>query len=102
MGYNMELKIDESFEEIHGIIRSRWIPEILNSVKAGNHSYGEILNSIEFLSATELNRKLNLLVEKKALEKKERDNRSRYELLALGEDLHHVFHHLVEIKEKYF
>lgn len=96
------IEIDESFEMVHEIIRSRWVPEILNSIKAGNHGYGEILDSIAFLSGTELNRKLNLLVEKKALGKKVKDNRSRYELLELGEDLHHIFHHLVEIKEKYF
>ena len=96
------IKVDESFEEVHGMIRSRWIPEILDSIRGGNHSYGEILESIEFISGTELNRKLNLLVEKGALEKSENLNRSHYELLELGEDLHHIFYHLVELKEKYF
>lgn len=96
------IKVDESFEEVHGMIRSRWIPEILDSIKAGNHSYGEILDSIEFISGTELNRKLGLLVKKGALEKKEEANRSHYEVLDLGEDLHHIFYHLVELKEKYF
>lgn len=96
------IKVDESFEEVHGMIRSRWIPEILDSIKEGNHSYGEILESIEFISGTELNRKLNLLVEKRALGKEEGSKRSHYELLDLGEDLHHIFYHLVELKEKYF
>ena len=96
------IKVDESFEEVHGIIRSRWVPEILDSIKSGNHSYGEILDSIDFISATELNRKLNLLVEKKALDKQEASRKSHYELLDLGEDLHHIFYHLVELKEKYF
>lgn len=96
------IRVDESFEEVHGMIRSRWIPEILDSIKAGNHSYGEILDSIDFISGTELNRKLSLLVEKKALVKHESAKRSHYELLDLGEDLHHIFHHLVELKEKYF
>lgn len=96
------IKVDESFEEVHGMIRSRWIPEILDSIKAGNHSYGEILDSIDYISGTELNRKLNLLVEKRALGKQEGPKRSHYELLDLGEDLHHIFYHLVELKEKYF
>ncbi|WP_236660281.1 winged helix-turn-helix transcriptional regulator [Isachenkonia alkalipeptolytica] len=96
------IRVDESFEEVHGIIRSRWIPEILDSIKAGNHSYGEILDSIDYISGTELNRKLNLLVEKRALEKREESNRSHYDVLELGEDLHHIFYHLVELKEKYF
>ncbi len=96
------IRVDESFEEVHGMIRSRWIPEILDSIKSGHHSYGEIQDSIEFISATELNRKLGLLVGKGALTKKEEANRSHYELLELGEDLHHIFHHLVELKEKYF
>jgi len=96
------IKVDESFEEVHGMVRSRWIPEILDSIKAGNHSYGEILDSIEFISGTELNRKLGLLVEKGALNKREEANRSHYELLDLGEDLHHIFYHLVELEEKYF
>ena len=96
------IKIDESFEEVHGMIRSRWIPEILDSVKEGNHSYGKILDSIDYISGTELNRKLNLLVEKGALAKREEVHKSYYEFLDLGEDLHHIFYHLVELKEKYF
>lgn len=96
------IKIDNEFDEVHGIIRSRWIPEILESIRRGNHYYGEIQASIEYISQTELNRKLNLLVDKGALDKKEQANRTRYEMKELGEELHHIFGHLFEVRNKYF
>lgn len=97
----MKTKITEGFELIQDIIRPRWIPEIIATIALGNHSYSKILDSIEYISKTELNRKLNLLIEKKVILKNIDQNRSEYRLLEFGEDIDHIFKHFYEVGEKY-
>lgn len=98
----IEIKIKNGFEIVHDLIKLRWIPEILNSINAGNKRYSEIENSIPYISHTELNRKLNILVEREVIDKKEENNNVSYSLLKFGEDLVHIFGHLEELEEKYF
>jgi len=89
------------FQLIHELVKHRWIPEILDSIAKGNQGYTQILKDHDYLSKTELNRKLALLVDKKVVEKEVHDNKSLYKLLDLGEDLDHIFKHFEDIGRKY-
>lgn len=95
----MKNKIFNGFEIVHDLIKLRWVPEILKSISLGNSRYSEILSSIPYLSHTELNRKLAILIEKKVIEKNEDGS---YSLLEFGKDLVHIFQHLEDLEEKYF
>lgn len=98
----MSMNYDYGFELIHDIIKLKWVPEILGTIAAGYESYNEILESIPFLSSTELNRKLSLLVEKEAIKKDVfPENRTSYTLLPFGKDLDHIFGHFIALEEKY-
>lgn len=95
----MKNKIFNGFEIVHDLIKLRWVPEILKSISQGNSRYSEILNSIPYMSHTELNRKLAILIEKNVVEK---NKDGSYSLLEFGKDLVHIFYHLEELEEKYF
>lgn len=94
-------RANAGFELIHELVKHRWIPEILDSITQGKQNYTQILNDHEFLSKTELNRKLALLVDKKVVEKLSNENKTAYKLLAFGEDLDHIFKHFEDIGNKY-
>lgn len=98
----MENKVTNGFEILQNLIKLRWIPEILKSINLGNYHYSEILRSIPYLSHTELNRKLIILIEKNVIERIEEDNSIYYSLLEFGKDLVHIFNHLEDLEEKYF
>ncbi|MGO3018600.1 MAG: winged helix-turn-helix transcriptional regulator [Anaerococcus sp.] len=95
-------KYDKGFELIQELVKKRWIPEIVHSVSLGNHTYTDILNSIEYISHTELIRKLKFLEEYDCVEKTECGINVYYYLKPLGFDLDHIFSHLVELADKYF
>lgn len=95
-------KYDKGFELIQELVKKRWIPEIVHSVSLGNHTYTDILNSIEYISHTELIRKLKILEEYDCVEKTEKGNNVYYYLKPLGYDLDHIFSHFVELGDKYF
>ncbi|VDN48850.1 Transcriptional regulator [Petrocella atlantisensis] len=92
---------NQGFEIIQDIMKLRWIPEILMTISMGYSNYSDILNHIEGLSHTELNRKLALLTEKKAIIKESDHIRSGYILTDFGSDLEHIFKHFLDIAEKY-
>lgn len=94
-------KID-CFQIVQDLIKLRWVPEILQSLAAGNRRYTEILKSIPNISHTELNRKLTILREKNVICKKSNDKDIEYSLLNLGKDLVHIFNHMEDLQEKYF
>lgn len=96
------LKVDmiNGFEIVHDLIKLKWIPEILKSIHCGNQRYSEILGSISYMSHTELNRKLAILVEKHVIDKDTLEN--KYILKNFGKDLVHIFYHLEDLEEKYF
>ena len=91
----------EGFQLIHDIFRLRWIPEIIAVIGQGHHGYNEILGEIEFISNTELNRKLKLLIDRNVIDKVEDEGASGYYLNQFGKDLDHIFKHFVEMSEKY-
>ena len=98
----MKNKIFNGFEIVQDLIKLRWVPEILKSIDMENKRYSEILNSIPYMSHTELNRKLNILIRKNVICKEEINNNTYYSLLNFGKDLVHIFNHLEELEEKYF
>lgn len=99
----MSNNYDYGFELIQDIVKLKWVPEILAAISAGYQGYNEILEAIKFLSSTELNRKLNVLVEREAIAKEVvGENRTSYTLLPFGKDLDHIFKHFIELEEKYF
>ncbi|NLX62292.1 MAG: helix-turn-helix transcriptional regulator [Tissierellia bacterium] len=94
-------KFTSGFEIIHEFIGLKWVPEILESIGNGNKRYTDILNSIPYLSHTELQRKLKILQEKNAISKKDTNTGPEYQLEAFGKDLLHIFVHFSELSEKY-
>ena len=98
----MKNKIYNGFEIVHDLIKLRWVPEIVKSIQHGNSRYNEILRSIPYVSNTELNRKLTILVEKNVVEKNIDGSDTGYSLLNFGEDLAHIFDHLECLEDKYF
>ncbi|WIV11785.1 winged helix-turn-helix transcriptional regulator [Proteiniborus sp. MB09-C3] len=98
----MKSKISNGFQIVQDLIKLRWVPEILKSIQIGNQHYSEILRSIPYMSHTELNRKLNVLIEKNVIEKTVEDKTISYSLLSFGKDLVHIFGHLEDLEDKYF
>lgn len=97
----MKNKVYNGFQVVHDLIKLRWVPEILKSIHLGNEHYSHILNSIPYISHTELNRKLTILIEKGVIEKTVQDREIYYSLLSFGKDLVHIFYHLEDIEDKY-
>lgn len=97
----MKNKVINGFDMVQSLIKLRWVPEILKSIDLGNKHYSEILCSIPYLSHTELNRKLNILIEKGVVKRIKEGNTIYYILLDFGKDLVHIFNHLENIEEKY-
>lgn len=89
----------KGLEVIQDLITKRWIPEILCSISQGNLNYTSILKSIQFLSQTELQRKLKILEEYKCIEKIEES--SEYHLTVFGEEVNHLFQHFYDLGKKY-
>lgn len=98
----MSMKITNGFQIVQDLIKLRWVPEILTSIEGGNNRYSELLESIEYISHTELNRKLSILLEREVIDKTVDGRNTYYTLLPFGKDLVHIFHHLEELEERYF
>ncbi|NLY77475.1 MAG: helix-turn-helix transcriptional regulator [Tissierellia bacterium] len=93
--------IARSIETVQEFIGLKWVPEILISIGMGNNRYTNILNSIPYLSHTELQRKLKMLQEKNAISKTTYNGMPVYKLEPFGEDLLHIFKHFSELSKKY-
>lgn len=97
----MQQNVRNGFQLLHDLIKMRWITEILHSINLGNTRYNQILNSIEGMSHTELNRKLALLLEREVIAKEARSEETHYRLCTFGQELIHIFNHLAELEQKY-
>lgn len=86
------------FAMIQDVIKLKWIPEILSSIGNGHYGFQEILDSIPYLSAVELNRKLKVLQERGIIHKLEN---GEYKLRPFGDDLLHILLHLQDLNERY-
>ncbi len=97
----MNIKMNEGFQLIHDVFRMKWIPEIIDAIAMGYHRYTDIAENIEYISNTELNRKLALLQEREVITRKMVDDKEGYYLSSFGEDLNHIFSHFITMSEKY-
>lgn len=88
----------EGFVLIQDVIRLKWVPEILDSLGQGHTNFSSLLDSIPYLSTTELNRKLKFLQDRAIVEK---DKTGEYILLPFGADLLHIFLHLQDLNDRY-
>jgi DNA-binding HxlR family transcriptional regulator len=98
----MKNKISNGFQIVQDLIKLRWVPEILKSIHLGNQRYSDILRSIPYMSHTELNRKLSILIERNVIDKVVDEENTYYSLLSFGKDLVNIFYHLEDLEEKYF
>ncbi len=98
---DMSSRMSEGFHLIHDIFRLKWIPEIIQAIAMGNERYTDIAESIDYVSNTELNRKLAVLQTRGVVEKRMGEGREGYELTEFGKDLNHIFNHFVEMSNKY-
>lgn len=89
----------KGIEVIQDLLKRRWVAEILHSIKLGNKTYTAILNSIEFLSQTELQRKLKVLEEYECIYKNE--EKITYHMTEFGNEIDHVFQHVYELGKRY-
>ncbi len=97
----MNAKMSDGFQLIHDVFRLKWIPEIIDTIARDINRYTDIANSIEFISNTELNRKLTMLQERNVIIRVNIEGKEGYHLTAFGKDLNHIFSHFVEMSEKY-
>lgn len=97
----MNAKMSEGFQLIHDIFRLKWIPEIIEAIATQKYRYSEIQEDIDYISNTELNRKLAMLQERQVIIKKTINGREGYYLTDFGDDLNHVFKHFVDMSDKY-
>lgn len=97
----MNAKMNEGFQLIHDIFRLKWIPEIIEAIDHEKNRYTDIAKDIEYISNTELNRKLAMLIERQVISKEMTEGRDGYYLTEFGHDLNHVFKHFVDMSEKY-
>lgn len=92
----------KGFHFIQDIVGLRWVPEIIFAIESGHTHFTSILESIDYLSDTELQRKLKTMVENNVVEKLTEEARPEYRLLPLGEELAHILYHFNDLGEKYF
>lgn len=90
----------EGFEMIHDVIKSKWVPEILESIDQGNCTFNALLKSIPYLSHTELTRKLKFLTAHDLVLKDE-ESSFTYTLKPLGGEMLHIFYHLRDLSLTY-
>lgn len=97
----MNAKMSEGFQLIHDVFRLKWIPEIIDSIATDNNRYTDIAGNIDYISNTELNRKLAMLQEREVITREIIDGKEGYYLTSFGKDLNHVFNHFIDMSEKY-
>lgn len=88
-------------EMIQDFMKLKWVPEILIAIDEGSQRYSKILANVEYISHTELQRKLNVLIQKKVVYKEEEKGHSIYKLSEFGDDIVHMIRHFVELGNKY-
>ncbi len=99
-----EPELEHGLKLMESVIGGRWNPMILFSIEHGASRYTDIRNSIGHISDTELQRKLNSLIQsglimKSALEEDAR--KSEYQLTFFGKDITHILHHIMDISLKH-
>ncbi len=96
-----EQDLESGLRLMESVIGGRWNPLILFQLEHGAMSYTDIRNSIDYISDTELQRKLNTLIDSKLVVKGNgEDARKReYVLTPYGEDIAHTLHPILDISQ---
>ncbi|NVF10934.1 winged helix-turn-helix transcriptional regulator [Anaerococcus sp. AGMB00486] len=89
----------KGLELIEDLFSKRWVPEIIHSIGIGNNNYKKSLDSISYISHTELSRKIKLLLDYGVIKRDDKDK--AYKLTQFGFDVDHVFGHIYDISDKY-
>ena len=90
--------VKAGFQLLHGLVKLKWVPEILLTLHEESKSFSHILSAIPLLSPTELNRKLKLLQQEQIIEKRKD---GRYRLLCYGEDVVAICELLVDFYQRH-
>ncbi len=98
-----EQELEQGLKLMESVIGGRWNSLILFQLEQGRKSYTDIRNSIDYISDTELQRKLNTLIDSKLVKKGDGlDAKKReYALTPYGEDITHTLHHIMDISLKH-
>lgn len=102
-GYD-EPRLEQGLHLMESIIGGRWNPMILFAIGQGASRYTDIRNSIEYISVTELQRKLNRLIETRLIVKataEEDARKSEYQLTDFGGDITHILYHILDISTRH-
>ena len=97
-------KLEQGLKLMESVIGVRWVPMILFTIEQGARRFTEIRGSIEHISDTELQRKLNALILNRLIMKSTAEDdprRSEYALTPYGGDITHTLHHIMDISIKH-
>lgn len=96
--------LEQGLRLMESIIGGRWNPAILFVIEQGASRYSDIRSSIGYISDTELQRKLNVLLDGKLIEKTMQGAEERsaaYRLTSFGGEITHTLHHIMDISIKH-
>lgn len=99
-----EPKLEQGLRLMEGVIGGRWNPMILFAIEQGARRFSDIRSSIEHISDTELQRKLNALIQNRLVMKsaaEEDARKSEYVLTAYGGEITHTLHHIMDLSIKH-
>lgn len=97
----MKSSIWQGYEYIQSLLRSKWVPEIIEGLAHGNNRFSLLKRNIDFIGDTELKRKLRYLVEAGVVDKSGSGHQVRYLLTPFGMELDHLFSHIRDIGVRY-
>lgn len=87
----------ESYQIIQGILRLNWVVEIITQIVKGQTHYNQIISQVPYLSHTELNRKLKVLMDKKIIT---RSADRSYALTQYGQELYQIMKNMSKLGKK--
>lgn len=98
-----EQELEEGLRLMESVIGGRWNPLILFELEQGARTYTDIKNNIDYISDTELQRKLNALIDSKLVTKENaaETRKNEYALTPYGADITHTLHHIMDISIKH-
>ena len=95
---------EEGLRLIESILGGRWSPMILFAIEEGAERFSDIKAGIEYISDTELQRKLNALIQSGLVIKTNPPidtRKSEYRLTDFGGEITHTLRHILSISVKH-
>lgn len=97
----MKSSILQGYEYVQSLLRSKWVPEIIDGLSDGHNRFSLLKRNIEQIGDTELKRKLRYLVDSGVVDKTGSGHQVRYSLTPFGKELDHLFCHIRDIGRRY-